>query len=149
LSFTRNCTGFDLVVAVHTDVHRRNGCILSFCNTCVTVFTVDLILTGVYLMRERDGLLRSVSFLNTYGEQRVNNSLKTKRRNDKGNCEYKAAAAGDRPQCNGRVYDFFFLFRKVPGIEETFNRRDKEHQDNNQENQDNNHPDQDQVEILR
>ena len=148
LGFACDGTRLDLVVAVHTDVDRRNCCILSFRNTSVAVFTIDLVLTRVDLVRESDRLFGSVPFLNTDGKQRVDHGFKSEGRDDECDDEYESTAAGDRPCADGRMNDFALFFSELFLIEEAFDRRDEEKENNDEQDQDDNHPYEDEVKVL-
>ena len=69
LAFTGVGARLDLIVAVHTNIDRRDGSALAFHYAYVTIFTVDLVLTGVNFMRECDRLFRSITDVNQQGNK--------------------------------------------------------------------------------
>src|ERR1041385_2715960 len=71
LNFCLTCVGRSLYIlmAIHAHVGRRNSGCLAFLCSKVTVLTVNSIITGMYFMRESNGLLRLISLRNTYGRK--------------------------------------------------------------------------------
>lgn len=69
--------GLHHFVAIHADVHRRDGGVLRFVDPHVTIRTGDLQLTGMPLMIKRNGLLRGIATIVTQvppgGEKRATN----------------------------------------------------------------------------
>ncbi len=55
--------GLDDAVTVHTRLDRRDHRVWAALRSDVTVFTIDLVLSGVKLVTVRDGLSRLISFV--------------------------------------------------------------------------------------
>src|SRR5690606_7482098 len=100
-SFAGECSRLDLVVAVHTNVHRRDGSIFALGNACVTILAINLVFSGMNLMRERNRLTGSVSLLNSHGVEGIHHRFECQRRNNQRNSENKSAATGYSTPGNG------------------------------------------------
>src|SRR5687767_13926169 len=67
-NFACQATLFDLIVAVHTNVDRRDRSVLPFRSAHVTIFTVNFVLPCMDFMREGNWLFWSVTLLYTNAE---------------------------------------------------------------------------------
>ena len=50
-------------MAVHADIHRRNRCVARFFGPRMTVETSDFVVSRMFLMTERNGLLWGITLI--------------------------------------------------------------------------------------
>src|SRR5258705_2259728 len=65
LSFTGVGFSLDVLMAIHAHVGCRNSGCLAFLCSKVAILTIDSIITGMYFMRESNGLFGLISLRNT------------------------------------------------------------------------------------